>query len=95
MRLRASARRVGVAVEHLEVGEHVVGERHGLRALEVRVAGEEGVLLALGEREQRALKGTEQRRRAVDGVADVEAGGGRDLVVAGARGVEPPRQARR
>ena len=36
------------------------------------------------------LEGGQRRVGLVDGVADIEAEIGRDLVVAGARGVEPP-----
>ena len=40
-----------VAVEHLHPGQQVVAERHGLAALQMRVAGQQRVGLGLGERQ--------------------------------------------
>ena len=56
-RHRRSSREVEadrVALEHPEVGEEVVAEVDGLRALQVRVAGHRPVRVALAERQQPA-----------------------------------------
>ena len=79
---------VQIAIEHLHVGEHVMREEHRLGALEVRVAGHDGVGVLLGEVDQRGLQRDEVDGGASRRLDDVEAEVGSDLVVAGAGGVE-------
>ena len=66
---QAIAQAVRVAVEHLEVGEQVVREQHRLRALQVSVAGHDGVGVLAGEREERGLHVADAGLRAPDGAA--------------------------
>ena len=77
-----------VAAEHPEVGEQVVREVDGLRALEVRVAGHRPVEVALGDRDEDVCRSC--RRSIVP--QRVRAGEhrhvGGDLVVARARRVQ-------
>ena len=40
-----------IAIEHLDVGEHVMGQRYRLRALQMRIARHHGFDVALGNRE--------------------------------------------
>ena len=82
----------GVAREHLLVGEQVVGEQHGLRALQVRVAGHHRLRLAIREVDQRASQRPQARGGLVAGGAHEHPQIGRHLVVARARGVQPPRR---
>ena len=81
-----------IAPQHLGVGHQVMAERHHLRALQVRVAGEQrGRVRARlpAERQPRAI----DRRHDLDRRAPrVEAQVGRHLIVAAARGVQPPRR---
>ena len=62
------AARVGepatVALEHLDVGEQVVGEQDRLGRLDVGRPGQDGVALALGELDERPLEADDRRRRA-------------------------------
>ena len=81
-----------VAREHLLVGEQVVGEQHGLCALQVRVAGHHRLRLALGEVDQRASQCPQARGGRVAGGAHEHPQVGRHLVVTRARGVQPPRR---
>ena len=78
-----------VAREHPEVREQVVGEQHGLRVLEVRVAGHHDVEVLVGRVEQDAAQldvaGEELLAEVLGEQADV----GGHLVVAGAARVEP------
>ena len=79
-----------VARQHLVIGEQVVREEDRLRALEVRVAGEERVAMAAGERGERALH---SGQGGVDGVAlgaQPEAQVERHLIVPAPAGVELP-----
>ena len=66
-------------------------ERHGLRGLQMGEARHHGAGMFQRPRRQRLLEGGQRRIGLVDGVADIEAEIGRDLVVARARGVQPPR----
>jgi len=77
-----------VAVEHLEVGEQVVGEEHGLGPLEVGVAGHDHLAIGLRQVEKRRLQATQGGQHAADGVLQVEAQVGGHLIVAGASGVQ-------
>ena len=80
-----------VARRHFHIGEQMVPERHRLRALQMGEAWHHGrgVLQRLcGER---ALVGGERRVDRVDGVAHPEPEIGRDLIVARARRMQPPR----
>jgi hypothetical protein len=65
-----------------------MGEEDGLRLLEVRVAGERVLGVALGELEERALRVAGEFIEAVDLVAQEEARSDGHLVVAAAAGVE-------
>src|SRR5213596_389416 len=79
-----------VARQHLVIGEQVVREEDRLRALEVRVAGEECCAMAAGERGERALHAGQG---GVDGVAlgaQPEAQVERHLIVPAPAGVELP-----
>ena len=78
-----------VALDHLDIGEQVVGEQHGLGRLDVGRAGQDGVALALGEADQRALEGEMRRIEAIDRPARPEPQVRGDLVVARTAGVEP------
>ena len=69
----------------------MVREQHRLCALQVRVARDHRPSLALGEVEQRAPQCREALDGPVAGGADEHPEVGGDLVVARARGVEPPR----
>ena len=87
-RARHSARRSGVAREHLEPREHVVAEGDRLRGLEVGEAGEHGVGLALGDGEDHVLQRTDRLRDVVERLAQAEPHRGGDLVVARSPGVQ-------
>ena len=52
---------LAVALEHEHVGEQMVGEHDGLRALHVRVAGHRRVAMPLGARDQRRLHRAQPR----------------------------------
>ena len=79
-----------VSLEHLKIGEEVMGQQDGLGALEVGVAGHDDVCVLFGLLQEGLLE--------VDGGFDglpacfhgVEAHIGGDLVVAGAGGVKLP-----
>ena len=45
-----------VPLQHLEVGQQVMGQQHRLGHLDVRVAGQDGVLVGLGLVEQGLLQ---------------------------------------
>ena len=77
-----------VAFEHLDVGEQMMREINGLRALQMRVAGNQHVGIFSAERDEGALQVgdfAEQRR---DFVAQPEADVEGDLVVARAGSVQ-------
>ena len=77
-----------VAVEHGDVGQQPMGDQDGLRALEVGVAGHDGLAGGFGQVEQGFGPGAEAGEDLVDGVAHEEAHVGGDLLVAAAAGVE-------
>jgi len=79
---------LAVALDHFDVGEEVVSGGDRLAALEVGVAGHDGVGVECGAVEEGGLEGGEEVGDGVDLGAAVEAGVGGDLVVAGAGGVE-------
>src|SRR5690348_3400552 len=66
-------------------------EGHGLRGLQMGKARHHGPGMFGRARDQRVLERCERLIRLVDGVADVELEICRDLVVARARGMQPPR----
>ena len=79
-----------VAPEHLDIGQQVVAERHRLGDLQMREAGHHGIGMRLGLVDQRRLQVAQRCVDAVDRVAHPQPEIGRDLVVARARGVQPP-----
>ncbi len=79
---------LGVAREHLDIGQQVVAEHHRLRDLQVREAGDDGVGVLLGQVQQGAAQGAEQADDIVDLAAQPQADVGGDLVVARAAGVQ-------
>ena len=81
-----------VAREHPDVGQQVVGQAHGLRALQVGVAGQQRVeVRPRPERQQRlGQRPAAPRPARRRGRADVEQRVGGDLVVAAAGGVQAP-----
>ena len=68
----------------------MMAERHRLRRLQVGEARHHRVGMFVGARDQRVEQAAEGRARLIDRVAHPQAEIGRDLVVAAARGVEPP-----
>lgn len=84
-----------VAVEHLDIGEQMVREKHRLRVLQVREAGHDRARMGVGLRDQRPLKMAELRDQGVDFAAQVEPDIERDLVVAAAGRSERARPLRR
>ncbi len=79
---------LGVAREHLHVGQHVVAEAHRLRHLQVGEAGHDHVGVLLGEVQQRLLQVGQQLGDQVDLAAQPQPHVGGDLVVAAAAGVQ-------
>ena len=79
-----------VAPDHLDIGHQVMAERHRLGDLQMGKAGHHRIGMRFGLVEQRRLQVTHRRVDAVDRAAHPEAEIGRDLVVARARGVQPP-----
>ena len=79
-----------VAGGHFHIGEQVMAEGHGLGGLQVGEARHHRS--GMGQRllGKRALVGGQARIEPVDGVAHPQPEVGRDLVVARARGVQPP-----
>ena len=78
-----------VAREHPEVRQQVVPEVHGLRPLQVGVAGHGPVGVLLGARQQRAHQRRDRRLGSARSLARVHRQVGRDLVVARTRCVQP------
>ena len=79
-----------IAGEQLDEGEPVVGEAHGLRALQMGVAGQQRVEVLAGAQHERLLEPEQAALRGAGRVAQVEREVRRDLVVAAAAGVEAP-----
>ena len=79
-----------VPAEHLEVGQHVVGEEHGLGPLEMRVARHHGVGVSFGQPDQRDAQPVDSVQDVADGLLHVQAHVDGDLVVARPRRVELP-----
>jgi hypothetical protein len=79
---------LGIAAEHLEVGQHVVAESDRLRNLQVGETGHRRCGFLLGQVDQRRTELAEQHQDVVDGVAQPEADVGGDLVVARTAGVQ-------
>ena len=84
----AVAEPLAVAREHEHVGEQMVGEQDGLRALQVRVAGHGVLGVLLGAPDERGLDGADARVDVPDDVAQIEPLVERDLIVAGAARME-------
>ena len=82
------AEAVGIAPQHLDVGQAPVREQHGLRALHVREAGEHRVFLALGEFQQALVGRVDLGQTHADLLHAPQAQVGADLVVAAAAGVQ-------
>ena len=78
-----------VPLEHLHVGEHVVGEEDRLGGLQVGVARHDDVEVALRLADERVDQQVEIGGDLDDLVPQVEADIQRHLVVAGAAGMEP------
>ncbi len=85
----AVAEAAGVAVQHLEVGQQVVREEHRLRPLEVGVAGHDHLAVGLRQLQEGGLEAAQGGQHVADGLLQVEAQVGGDLVVARASGVQP------
>ena len=79
-----------VARRHLDIGEQMMPERHRLRGLQMREARHHGRGMRQRLLGERALIAGERRVDVVDRVAHPEPEIGRDLVVARARGMQPP-----
>ena len=73
---------LGVACEHLHVGQQVVREAHRLRHLQVGVAGHHRLGVPLGHTQQRALHVGQQHGLGIDLAAQPQAHVGGHLVVA-------------
>ena len=82
------AEAAGVAVEHFDIGQKMVGKKDGLGALEVRVARHDRGAVALGEADEFALEALEFLSEGIAGFAQPESEIEGDLVVAAPRGVE-------
>ncbi len=74
-----------VATDHLDIGEKMVAEGHGLGDLQMGIARHHRRGMALGLLQQCRLKGLHVTIRALDGGAEPKANVGGDLVVARAR----------
>ena len=79
---------LAIALEHLDVGEQMVREINRLRALQMRVAGNEHVGIFLAERDERALQAGDFAEQHDDFIAQPEPHVEGDLVVARAGGVQ-------
>ena len=83
---RAVAETLPVPLQHEDIGEEMVGEQHGLSALEMRVAGHGRGAVPLGLGEQSRLHAREPFIHVSQDVAQIEALVEGDLVIA-----RPPR----
>ena len=86
--LAAIGQAFAVALIFLDVGQEVMRRQHRLGPLQVRVAGQDHVALALGGVDQGRLQFDQAAVDAVDGVAHPELDIGDDLIVAAAAGVQ-------
>ena len=77
-----------VAFQHFDVGEQMVREINGLRALQVRVAGNEHIGVFFTERNECALQVNDFAEQQDDFIAQPEAHIEGDLVIARAGGVK-------
>ena len=77
-----------VAAEHLDVGEQMMRERDGLRALQMRIAGHDRREVAPREANQRGAKFGDQRDHGGQLVAQIQPQVERDLIVARTPGVQ-------
>src|SRR5215831_14419586 len=94
-KIRALARigePAAVARGHFHIGEKVVPEGDGLRRLQMGEAWHHGGGVFERLLRERALVGGERRIDGIDRGLDPQPETGRDLVVARARGVQPPRR---
>ena len=87
--LGGEAQARAVALEHPHVGQQVMAEVDGLRALQVRVARQRPVEVALGGVDQRGHERGDRIDAGQRRLAREERDVGRHLVVARARGVQP------
>jgi hypothetical protein len=79
---------LGIAREHLEIGQQVVGKEDRLGLLEVGVARDGGIWIAISQVEQGEAGFSEASRELIDLLAQKEAGSDGDLVIAASSGVE-------
>ena len=84
-----------VAREHFDIGQQMMAEGHRLRRLHMGEARHDGVDMLFGLREQRALQRQQALVGALASAAHPKPEIGHHLVVARARGVQPPRRRRR
>ena len=81
---------VAVAREHLVIGEQMVAQRHRLGDLQMGEARHDRVDMALGAVDQSGLQGFQRGIGGIAGIAHPQAKVRRDLVIARARGMQPP-----
>ena len=79
---------LAIAPEHLDIGQHVMGERYRLRALQMRIAGHHGLDVGARDLDQRAAQSAHERDHCADFVAQIEPQIERDLIVARSRGMQ-------
>ena len=81
-----------VARRHLDIGKKMMAERHRLRRLQMGKTRHDGVGVLKRLLGERTLIGGKRAVDRIDGVAHPQPEIGCDLVVARARGVQPPRR---
>lgn len=86
------AKALAIAVEHLEVSEHVVSEEHGLRALQMCIPRHHNVEVGFGDCYQRGLQALDGLDDLCRQVLGVEPHVHRDLVVSRPRRMQPARR---
>ena len=77
-----------IAREHFKVGEQVMRPEHGLRAAQVRVAGDDGLRIFFCEREQSRHQSRQLLENRVGGSAKIEPHVERNLLIAAAAGMD-------
>src|SRR5580704_15882815 len=87
-----SGEAAAVARRHLDIGKKMMAERHRLRRLQMGKTRHDGVSVLERLLGERALIGGERAVDLIDGIAHPQPEIGCDLVVARARGVQPPRR---